>query len=158
MRQRTSNSKLSRLIPKNHFCSMSMFREQPLINWTFTKAVLLTAYDIYRSNDFWLDEIIRIGQTLKEGLLELGFPKKNTLVVDTGVFEIEAKKAGIAKELGIDVDIQLSNEQIFEAYELSGADYFVAPDEIVLPDDNEADIRIKSNKIRDYVLYHISDK
>lgn len=80
-----------------------------------------------------MDEIINSGNTLKEGLVELGFPKGNTLVADTGVFEMEAKKAGIARNLGIEVDIELMNNQIFEAYKLSGADYFVAPDEIILP-------------------------
>lgn len=143
---------LSRLIPKNHFCSMNMFREPPLINWTFTKAVLFTAYDIYRSSDFWLDEIVKSGQTLKEGFFELGFPEENTLVVDTGVFEMEAKKSGIAKELGIDIDIQLSNDQIFEAYQLSGADYYVAPDEIILPTDTNAEIVSKIDVIKNNLI------
>ncbi|MGY5860097.1 MAG: hypothetical protein RTU63_12065 [Candidatus Thorarchaeota archaeon] len=140
--------KLSRLIPKNHFCSFSLFRNEPLIDWKYTQAVLFTAYDVYRSNDFWLDETINSGKTLKEGLIELGFPKSNTLVADTGVFEMEAKKAGIARNLGIDVDIELTNEQIFEAYTLSGADYFVAPDEIVLPLDDKSVIETKIATIK----------
>ncbi len=152
MRGEKRDRKLSRLIPKNHFCSMNIFREPPLIDWTFTKASLFTAYDIYRSSDFWLDEIVRSGKTLKEGLLELGFPKQNTLVVDTGVFEMEAKKAGLAKELGIDVEIQLSNEQIFEVYQLTGADYFVAPDEIILPSDDDFHVNFKVEKIRKNLL------
>jgi len=144
--------KLSHLIPKNHFCSFSLFRQEPLISWTYTKAVLFTAYDIYRSTDFWLDEIINSGKTLKEGLVELGFPKGNSLVADTGVFEMEAKKAGIARNLGIEVDIELSNKQIFEAYELSGADYFVAPDEIILPQDSQTEIITKIGRIKDNLL------
>ncbi len=144
--------KLSHLIPKNHFCSFLLFRQEPLINWTYTKAVLFTAYDIYRSTDFWLDETINSGSTLKEGLVELGFPRGNTLVADTGVFEMEAKKAGIARNLGIEVDIELTNKQIFEAYELSGADYFVAPDEIILPQDSQTEIIIKIGKIKDNLL------
>jgi len=146
------NKKLSRLIPKNHFCSFSIFREAPLINWTYTDAVLFTAYDIYKSTDFWLDQIINSGKTLKEGLIDLGFPKKNSLVADTGVFEMEAKKAGIARDLGIDVNIELLNTQIFEAYELSGADYFVAPDEIVLPQDKKEDILRKTRAIKENLL------
>ena len=146
------NKRLSRLIPKNHFCSLSLFRDEPLIDWKFTKAVLFTAYDVYRSNDFWLDTIINSGKTLKEGLIDLGFPKGNTLVADTGVFEMEAKKAGIARNLGIDVDIELTNDQIFEAYTLSGADYFVAPDEIVLPQDDSASVTTKIGKIKDNLL------
>ena len=141
--------RLSRLIPKNHFCSMSFFRQEPLINWRYTDAVLFTAYDVYRSTDFWLDETINSGKTLKEGLIELGFPKSVSLVADTGVFEIEAKKAGIARNLGVEVDIELTNQQIFEAYKLSGADYFVAPDEIVLPQDNEATVFSKIDKIKE---------
>ena len=144
--------KLSHLIPKNHFCSFSLFRQEPLISWTYTDSVLFTAYDIYRSTDFWLDEIINSGKTLKEGLVELGFPKGNSLVADTGVFEMEAKKAGIARNLGIEVDIELSNKQIFEAYELSGADYFVAPDEIVLPQDKNEDIVTKIANIKGNLL------
>ncbi|MHA1930833.1 MAG: hypothetical protein ACTSV2_19855 [Candidatus Thorarchaeota archaeon] len=147
-----NKKKLSHLIPKNHFCSFSLFRQEPLIKWTYTKAVLFTAYDIYRSTDFWLDEIINSGKTLKEGLVNLGFPKSNTLVADTGVFEMEAKKAGIARNLGIEVDIELSNKQIFEAYELSGADYFVAPDEIVLPQDKNEDIVTKIATIKGNLL------
>ncbi len=144
--------KLSHLIPKNHFCSFSLFRQEPLINWTYTDAVLFTAYDIYRSTDFWLDEIINSGKTLKEGLIELGFPKGNTLVADTGVFEMEVRKAGIARNLGIEVDIELTNSQIFEAYELSGADYFVAPDEIILPQDSQTETITKIGKIKDNLL------
>ena len=144
--------KLSRLIPKNHFCSFSLFREEPLINWTYTDAVLFTAYDIYRSTDFWLDTTMNSGKTLKEGLTELGFPKRNSLVADTGVFEMEAKKAGIARNLGIDINIELSNAQIFEAYELSGADFFVAPDEIVLPQDEMDVVNSKTMNIKDNLL------
>ncbi|MHA1135060.1 MAG: hypothetical protein ACTSSE_01080 [Candidatus Thorarchaeota archaeon] len=144
--------KLSRLIPKNHFCPFSLFRNEPLINWKYTQAVLFTAYDVYRSNDFWLDQTINSGETLKEGLIELGFPKTNTLVADTGVFEMEAKKAGIARNLGIDVDIELTNKQIFDAYTLSGADYFVAPDEIVLPLDNQSVVKTKITIIKENLL------
>ena len=131
---------------------MSLFREEPLINWTFTDSVLFTAYDVFRSLDFWLDSVVRSGQTLKEALVDLGFPKSNSLVVDTGVFEMEAKKAGISRNLGIDVDIELTNGQIFEAYELSGADFFVAPDEIILPLDSPNIVSEKSETIKQNLL------
>ncbi|MFW9795669.1 MAG: hypothetical protein ACFFE2_01415 [Candidatus Thorarchaeota archaeon] len=136
MRAKGKSQRLSHLIPKFHFCSVPLFREEPLINWTYTDAVLFTAYDVYRSHDFWLDKVVSSGATLKEALVDLGFPKANSLVVDTGVFEMEAKKAGISRDLGIDIDIELTNAQIFEAYELSGADFYVAPDEIILPLDS----------------------
>jgi hypothetical protein len=58
---------------------------------------------------------------------------------------MEAKKAGIARKLGINVEIELSNDQIFEAYELSGADYYVSPDVIVLPSDRPEAVRKKIN-------------
>ncbi|TFG14639.1 hypothetical protein EU537_02940 [Candidatus Thorarchaeota archaeon] len=90
--------------------------------------------------------------TLKEGLVELGFKKSNTLVADTGVFEIEARKSGIARRLGITPDIELSIEQIFEAYEISGADYFVSPDEIILPTDDIITTRVKVEKIKSNML------
>ena len=131
---------------------MSLFREEPLINWTFTDSVLFTAYDVFRSHDFWLDSVVRSGQTLKEALVDLGFPKSNSLVVDTGVFEMETKKAGISRNLGIDVDIELTNGQIFEAYELSGADFFVAPDEIILPLDSPNIVSEKSETIKQNLL------
>lgn len=143
---------LSPLIPKNHFASMSMFREKPLIQWPYTDTVLFTAYDVYRSSDFWLDSVVRSGMTLKEGLVSLGFPKANKIVADTGVFELEAKKAGIAAELGIEVAVRLSNDQIFEAYELSGADFFVAPDEIILATDDSASAREKASLIKSNLL------
>jgi hypothetical protein len=144
--------RLSRLVPKNHFCSFPIFREEPLISWTYTKSVLFTAYDVYRSNNYWLDTIIQSGVTLKEGLVELGFPKTNTLIADTGIFEIEAKKAGVARRLGININIELTNEQIFEAYKLSGADFFVSPDEIVLPQDKPEEIEKKLEIIKDNLL------
>ncbi|MFW9968122.1 MAG: hypothetical protein ACFFEA_13285 [Candidatus Thorarchaeota archaeon] len=140
---------LSQLIPKNHFCSMSFFRESPLINWTYTSAVLLTAYDVHRSNDFWIDSVIRSGKTLKEEMIELGLSKDVALVADTGVFEMEARKAGISRNLGIDVGISLSSSQIIEAYELSGADVFVAPDEIILATDEKHRIREKIATMKD---------
>jgi len=146
------DAKLSRLIPKFHFCSVPLFREAPLINWTYTDAVLFTAYDVFRSHDFWLDEVVSSGATLKKALVDLGFPKNNSLVIDTGVFEMEAKKAGISQEIGIDVDIELTNAQIFEAYELSGADFFVAPDEIVLPTDKPNIIDEKIDLIKSNLL------
>ena len=152
MRVKGRSQKLSRLIPKFHFCSVALFREEPLINWTYTDSVLFTAYDVYRSHDFWLDKVVSSGQTLKEALVGLGFPKSNSLVVDTGVFEMEAKKAGISRNLGIDVDIELSNSQIFEAYELSGADFFVAPDEIILPLDSPRIVSEKSEVIKSNLL------
>jgi len=148
LRAKGKSQRLSRLIPKFHFCSVSLFREEPLINWTYTDAVLFTAYDVFRSDDFWLDMVVSSGATLKEALIDLGFPKTNSLVVDTGVFEIEAKKAGISRDLGIDVDIQLTNAQIFEAYELSGADFFVAPDEIILPLDGPETVKEKIDVIK----------
>ncbi|MFW9793640.1 MAG: hypothetical protein ACFFEE_05030, partial [Candidatus Thorarchaeota archaeon] len=129
-----------------------MFREEPLINWTFTDTVLFTAYDVYRSHDFWLDKVVSSGSTLKEALVDLGFPKANSLVIDTGVFEIEAKKAGIARDLGVDIDIELTNTEIFEAYELSGADLFVAPDEIVLPKDSPEVVSKKLGVIKSNLL------
>ena len=150
--RRKKQAGLSHLIPKNHFVSMSFFREEPLIEWDFTKSVLFTSYDIHRSSDFWIDSILRRGMTLKEGLVELGFPKSNTLVADTGVFEIEARKAGIARRLGITPEIQLSNEQVFRAYDISGADYFVSPDEIILPTDNMEITREKVAKIKKNAL------
>jgi hypothetical protein len=152
LRAKGKSRTLSRLIPKFHFCSVPLFREDPLINWTFTEAVLFTAYDVYRSHDFWLDNVVSSGSTLKEALVDLGFPKTNSLVIDTGVFEMEAKKAGISRDLGIDVKIELTNSQIFEAYELSGADFFVAPDEIVLPFDTPEAVNEKLDIIKGNLL------
>jgi hypothetical protein len=142
-------TKLSKLIPKNHFVSMSFFREEPLIGWGFTDAVLFTAYDVYRSSNFWVDSVISSGLTLKEAMNDLGFPKSTAMMADTGVFEMEAKKAGIAKALGVDVDIALTNEQIFEAYRMSGADLFVSPDEIIQPTDTAQEETSKTNTIKE---------
>ncbi len=146
---RKAKKVMSRLVPKNHFCSMEIFREPPLVNWTFTDTILLTAYDVYRSSDFWVDSIVSSGSTLKEAMVNLGFPRGKTMMADTGIFEFEAKKAGIAKELGITVDMSLSNDEIFEAYRLSGADFFVSPDEIILPTDTRLEVRKKIAKIKD---------
>jgi len=104
---------------------------------------------VYRSHDFWLDNVVRSDATLKEALVDLGFPSSNSLVIDTGVFEMEAKKAGISRDLGIDVDIELTNGQIFEAYELSGADYFVSPDDIILPLDDSDIVKEKIHSIKE---------
>lgn len=107
---------------------------------------------MYRSHDYWLDEVVNSGSTLKDALVNLGFPKANSLMIDTGVFEIETRKAGISNELGIDVNIELSNAQIFEAYELSGADFFVAPDEIILPVDGPEIIKEKVDIIKSNLM------
>ncbi|MFW9910620.1 MAG: hypothetical protein ACFFEF_18855 [Candidatus Thorarchaeota archaeon] len=149
-RQKTPH--ISAIVPKNHFTSMSFFRESPLINWRYTSTILFTAFDVFRSSDWWLDSVINSGLTLKEALVELGFPKENTMIADTGIFELEAKKAGLARELGIDIQIELSNSQIFEAYDLSGADFFVAPDEIVFPTDGSVVARSKLNIIEENLL------
>lgn len=139
---------ISALVPKNHFASYSFFREEPLISWRFTKAVLFTAYDIYRSSDFWIDEVTRSGMTLKDGLIELGFPKRTRIIADTGIFELEAKKAGMAKDIGLPIGIELTNEQIFDAYEISGADYYISPDDIILPTDTKEIANKKISKIK----------
>jgi hypothetical protein len=139
---------ISPLVPKNHFASVSLFREEPLVRWPYTDTVLFTAYDVYRSSDFWLDSVVKSGMTLKEGLVSLGFPKDNKIIADTGIFELEAKKAGIAADLGIEVAVHLTNDQIFEAYELSGADFFVAPDEIILATDDNASVIEKTSTIK----------
>ncbi len=152
LRANSNSQKLSRLIPKFHFCSVSLFREEPLINWTYTDSVLFTAYDVYRSHDFWIDTVVNSGVTLKEALVDLGFPKSNSLVIDTGVFEMEAKKAGISRDLGIDIDIELTNKQIFDAYEIAGADFFVSPDEIVLPQDSVEVVNRKTETIKQNLL------
>ena len=151
----TGNSRLEGIIPKNHFVSLRFFREAPLINWNFTKACLFTAFDFYRSSDFWTDSVLNSGKTLKEALVELGFPKDNSLIVDTGIFELEAKKAGISKQLGIgdtEINIQLSNRDIFTVYDISGADYFVAPDEIILATDNPSTVQNKIETIKRNLL------
>lgn len=152
LRMKGKSHRLSRLIPKFHFCSVSLFREEPLINWTYTDTVLFTAYDVFRSHDFWLDKVVSSGYTLKEALVDLGFPKTNSIIIDTGVFEMEMKKVGISRDLGIDVDIELTNAQIFEAYELSGADFFVAPDEIILPLDEPEVVNKKIDVIKNNLL------
>lgn len=100
--------------------------------------------------------MMREGKTLKEGLMELGFPKDVTLMADTGIFEVEAKKAGISNKLGINVDFELSNEEIFQAYEISGADFFVAPDEIISPLDTKDIVRKKVTKIKNNLLQILS--
>ncbi|TFF84402.1 hypothetical protein EU524_01130 [Candidatus Thorarchaeota archaeon] len=152
MRAFRKGKKTSRLIPKNHFCSNGLFRQKPLINWHYTKTVLFTAYDIYRSNDIWIDRTINAGMTLKEGLVDLGFPKRVSLLADTGIFELEAKKAGIARDLGIEVDLELTMEQILEAYRISGANQFVAPDEIILATDPLDTVKTKIHTIKQNLL------
>lgn len=91
--------------------------------------------------------------TLKEGMIELGFPKEVSFLADTGIFEIEARKAGLSRELGIDVQIEMTRDQIFEAYEMSGADMFVAPDEIILPTDDKATMAAKAETIKDNLTH-----
>ncbi|MBS3794146.1 MAG: hypothetical protein KGY80_04575 [Candidatus Thorarchaeota archaeon] len=143
---------LSSLVPKHHFVGLNFFRQPPLVNWEFTDSVLFTAYDFYRTSSFWIERVIRQGMTLKEALVDMGFPKENRLLADTGVFSIEARKAGIARELGIEPEIELRNEQIFHAYSVSGADLFVAPDEIVVPDDRKEEGKKKVSIIKDNFL------
>ncbi len=139
------NTGLGPLVPKNHFASVSFFREDPLVRWDFTESVLLTAYDIYRTSDFWVDSVISSGKTLKEALVECGFPQKTKLMADTGIFELEAKKAGISRKICIEVDIKLKLSDILSAYELTGADYYVSPDEIILSSD-KAEVKLRKSR------------
>ena len=140
------------LIPKNHFVSLEMFRSEPLLNWTFTESVLFTAYDVFRSQDFWINEVISSGSTIKERLTQEGFPKQVSIVVDTGIFEIEAKKAGMSEKLGIEVNYNLSNDEIKWAYQLAGCDFFVVPDQIILPTDTEVESERKLEMMRENLL------
>lgn len=149
MRDGNRQSRLSTIIPKFHFCSQELFREEPLVKWHHTGSVLFTAYDFYSTDSFWIESVIKSGRTLKEALIELGLPKETTLLADTGVFEAEAKKAKISQELGISVSIDLSVRDVLFAYSASGADKYISPDEIIMPEDPVGTIKEKANTIKE---------
>ena len=123
------------LIYKYSFGS-SLFKTNPLLlDWSLSKTILVTAYDLLK-DDYLTTYLTRTGSTLKEYLQGLGFTKEVNIIADTGIFEYEARRANLQLANVDYLPFELTPEDIFHAYELIGADYLVSPDEIVLQTDS----------------------
>lgn len=123
-----------------------LFLEHDLIlNWKYSKTVLLTSFDLLKDDQLIL-YLQRKGMTLKEYLQEeKGFNKTVKLVADTGIFEFEVKKAKLQIEVP-DYN-NFSIKDIFQAYKLIGPDYLVAPDDIIVQSDTPALVKQKLQKM-----------
>ncbi len=118
-----------------------LFKEYLMLqDWKFSDTVLITAYDLYK-NDFLVQQLQRSGSTLKELIQENGFNKNVKIMADTGVFEMEARKMFL--DIGVAPHMDLTPKEIFDAYDLIGADWFVSPDLIILPEDKDIEPKIK---------------
>lgn len=79
------------LIYKYPFQNPIFNESKELLDWTFSKIILITAFDLLR-NDGLVSFLQRSGSTLKEYIRDFGFNKDVKIMVDTGIFEVEAKK------------------------------------------------------------------
>lgn len=134
----------SKLIFKFSFTNPLFLEHELILNWNYSKAVLLTSFDLLKDEQLIL-ELQRRGITLKEYLHERGFNKDVKLICDTGIFEYEVKKAKL--QLAVPEYEIFSQEDIFNAYRLINPDYLVAPDEIILQSDTRDQIKVKMGKM-----------
>ncbi len=123
-----------------------MFLEHELIlNWRYSKAVLVSSFDLLKDDQLIL-HLQRKGMTLKEYLQEeRGFNKDIKLVCDTGIFEYEVKKAKL--QIEVPKYGKFSNKDIFQAYQLIGPDFFIAPDEIIVQSDTINEVHQKMQQM-----------
>lgn len=108
-----------------------LFLEHPLLlNWGFSTTALVTALDL-STNERLTRSLKQRGMTLREHLHQCGFNPNVKIMADTGIFQLEARKA----ENGIyetdDPMLHFSAEEILENYQLIDPDFVVAPDEII---------------------------
>jgi hypothetical protein len=121
-------------------------------NWPFSKKILVTAYDIYR-NDSFVQYLNRTGQTLRQYLIEdVGLRSDIEIVADTGIFEIESKKARLDFASHFDILPDLSVTDILRAYDIIDPDVVVAPDEMILIEDDKEERERKKEVIKSNLI------
>lgn len=136
MVEQTLLSNSSELIYKFPLTNPLFLEYDIILDWPLSKTILVTSFDLLKDERL-IFNLQQTGQTLKEYLQEKGLNKQVSILCDTGIFEFEAKKA----KLHIDIPTgnnTFTNEEIYRAYEIIGADYIVSPDEIILQSDSES--------------------
>ncbi len=126
--------------------------EEPFINWTYTESILITAYDLLKNESllYYLDSN---SLTLREMMIEHGFPQKTKIFADSGIFSLEWFKKIKGRTFNKDFSaVQLKPKEVLYAYELIDPDYLCPLDEIILPSDKEAVIKQKKLKIKNNIL------
>ncbi len=132
------NGLQQQLCIKLPFHNPLFLENENILNWEFSKSVLITAYDLLR-DDRLITDLQRSGSTLKEYLKERGFNPEVEIFADTGIFALEFRKSRM-KDSSIKAKLQVND--IFMAYELIDPDYLIAPDEIItLKDDLESTLK-----------------
>ncbi|MFV2016726.1 MAG: hypothetical protein ACC656_14945, partial [Candidatus Heimdallarchaeota archaeon] len=92
----------------------------------------------------------KTGSTLKDYLHNFGFNKKVKILADTGVFELEMRKARLSKfDKYLTKLHTLKTTEIFHAYNLIDPDFLVAPDEMILIGDSVQDQELKKQQIKE---------
>jgi hypothetical protein len=145
----------SELIFKFSFGNPLFIEHELILNWSLSKSVLVTSYDLLKDEQLIL-RLQKNGSTLKEHLRSIGFNKKVKIICDTGIFEYEAKKAKLKFDIPNYDPFTLND--IFNAYSLIDPDFLVAPDEIILQSDsiekvNEKTVVIIKNLIKTLDLF-----
>lgn len=142
-----------RFIPKHYLLTNPLFLEdEELIKWKYTDTILVTAYDLIK-NDHIIYKLQSEGNTLKEYIRELGFPRDTKILADSGVFVLEWLKKTKSASLNYAFStVALKVEDVIEAYKMIDPDYLVPLDEIILAKDNEEKVKEKVEKIKENVL------
>ncbi|MCE7737199.1 MAG: hypothetical protein GPJ54_20090 [Candidatus Heimdallarchaeota archaeon] len=135
-----------------------LFQEtEILLDWQFSNTILVTAFDLFR-NDGLVTKLQKTGSSLKDYLHDFGFNKKIKILADTGVFELEMRKARLSKfDKYITKLDTLKTEEIFHAYNLIDPDFLVAPDEMILVNDTTQDQELKKQIILDNLQKTLSE-
>ncbi|MHA2249300.1 MAG: hypothetical protein ACXAD7_03010 [Candidatus Kariarchaeaceae archaeon] len=144
-------SSQERLIFKYPFNLAEILNHKELLAWEFSDIVLITAFDIFR-DDYLVTYLQRTGLTLREYLYDIGFNQDVKILADTGIFEIEARKARLQIIENDEKPIQLTTTEILHAYELIDADYVIAPDEMILIEDDPEVVQAKVNQTLDNLV------
>ncbi|MHA1302411.1 MAG: hypothetical protein ACTSQE_10440 [Candidatus Heimdallarchaeaceae archaeon] len=135
-------------IPKHYCLSDKIFWSKPLIDWTYSDTILLTAYDLL-NNDPLIYYLQSNSLTLSELLKENGFPADTKILADTGIFSLEFRKYVRGRTFKQDYStVNIETDEIIEIYKLIDPDFLVAPDEIILFRDSPKSVKKKVDKMK----------
>jgi tRNA-guanine family transglycosylase len=139
-------------IPKHYFISDPSFREEPFVNWDYTSTILVTAYDLLR-NEPLLYYLESNSMSLREYMIDNGFPSSTKILADSGIFALEWFKSMRSNTFKIDFSyIKLKPEEVFYAYQIIDPDFLCPLDEIILASDSETVVEEKINRMKENIV------
>jgi len=139
-------------IPKHYLLTNPVFWEEPFIDWKYTKSVLVTAYDLLRNESllYYLDSH---SMTLRELMIERGFPPSTKIFADSGIFSLEWFKLVNGRTFKQDYsNVHLKAKEVLSAYAIIDPDYLCPLDEIILATDKDVLVKEKIEKIKTNTL------